>query len=506
MMIVRATSNPQESARQLRDCLLRYHNDCKQSEQQTLGWVSREEDYFCSILRASYLLHAWLTYNEAPSADLREVRNILESAERRRRCFYGFLGSRSDVALESGAEGSKYHRLQALKAIEINSVMNFGEAALKEKLRLMVQLRKVRDEQAKIIGFESYFDLREQYDLSADEETICAFLGGLDEGIRSSSLGASVMQNHTEEYRHVDDFMLEHSLAIEGAFQLIEQVLKNELGLNVQRKTSLDSSKDTIVILEISIDQSVIGHILYDLRASCAKPKGNRTIAIACNSDGAAQAQLPIALCSCNVGTGRLLSFGMLISVFHELGHALDHLLDPQGGLPCRAIDELEVASRYMETLLVKSVENGTFANVFPLVLTKRYRANIRMTLLRQHVWETPIELLSAYFDLNVYTSPAMDRVENVAKVFERARAKITTAAAIPFESMLRRFDVASVGKYQCATHAYLWSHSFSFGGETSINNTAGVTAGGLHASLTKNARRNAWERSSKLLNSLVSI
>ncbi|PHX44336.1 hypothetical protein AO263_30315 [Pseudomonas sp. NZIPFR-PS5] len=503
-MIIRATSNSHESARQLRDCLLLYHNDCRRSEQQTLGQLSREEEYLYSVLRATYLLHAWLSYGEAPSADLLEVQNILESAQRRGKYSSGLLSSKSEAALESGAESSQYHRLQALKTIEVNTVSNFGEAALKEKLRLMVQLRKVRDEQAKIIGFENYFDLRQQYDLSADEETICAFLGGLDEGISSSSLGAAVMQNHTEEYQHVDGFMLEHSLTIEGAFELIEQVLKDELGLKVERKPWDDDSKNTIATLEVSIGQSVIGHILYDLRASFAKPAGNRTIAIACHGDSRAQAQLPIALCSCNIGTGRLLSFGMLISVFHELGHALDHLLDPQGGLPSRAIDELEVASRYMETILVKSVADGTFATVFPHVLTKRYRADIRMTLLRQHVWEIPAELLSAYFDLNVYTSSAMSRIEDVAKIFDKARAKIATAAAIPFESMLRRFDVASVGKYQCANYAYLWSHSFN--GDSCIRNTAKVTPGGLHASLTKDARRNAWERSSKLLKSLTSI
>lgn len=498
-MIVRATSNPHESARQLRDCLLLYNNYCEQAERETSVWGASEDEYPYSVLRASYLLHAWLTYNEPPSADLRKAQCILKSAKQNLKSCSAIFGSRSEAVLESGAEGSQYERLQALKAIEVSTVASFGKSVLKEKLRLMIQLRKVRDEQAKIIGFERYFDLRQQYDLSAGEETIYAFLGGLDEGMSSSPLGAMAIPNQVEEHRDI-----KQSLAMDGVFQLVEQVLKDDIGLNVRRLTSLASARDTIFILEISIGRSVIGHILYDLRAPLSKPEGNRTIAIACHQKSGELAQLPIALCSCNSSTDGLISFEMLISIFHELGHALDHLLDSQCGLPDRAIDELEVASRYMETLLVKSVADGRFEAMFPLVLTKQYRRYIRMTLLRQHVWEMPAELLSAYFDLSVYTSPAMSRIEHVAKTFERSRSKIATAAAISFESMLRRFDVASVGKYQCATYSYLWSNSFS--GEAVINNTAKVVAGGMHALLTKNVDRTAWERSSKLLKILTFI
>lgn len=457
--------------------------------------------------RACYNLHAWLLGGVSKSADLNRARSLLDAAEKT----LPILSARSlqscnsELAMSVRVQGVHGAKFLALKEFENQTLNAFVAASNKERIRLLVQLKKIRDQQARLAGFESYIEVRQLFDLSIDTPTAISFLTRLNDG--ATSLFASARQEKDQCHcsSEIRSKVFDNILPIKSVWRLLEITVRDELGLDL---VSLNSNCDTtreLVVFEVRSAIEVIGHVLFDLRAKEKEFPANRTFPISQRSCVEDALQLPIALCSCEVNsTGATISYSALVSVFHELGHALDHVLDKNSGLSTRSVDELEVASRYTEHVLRKSLSNGLFESVFPNLMNQPFMASIKLMLRNQFLIQTPAELLFSLFELKVYQSNDISHVEDVASLFNKAQAKMACALDVSFDAMFKRFSMASVAKYQCANYAYLWSHSFI--AEQSSLAVAECRAGGLHGRLTEFQCRDSTARSARLIKTLSTL
>lgn len=462
--------------------------------------------FFHNSIMSAWLQFSWLT---APNAIVRsvveEVRQYCEILE----FHIEYLSTKqhaTSLLNISDSITNKYRALQTLEDISTKTFASSQDSRL--RLRSLVRLRWIRDQQANLFGFSSYMAQREQRDMRCSSESAYTFLQALDQRF-SRAFSASERQTI---FRAPNDICQSVPLlSISHVFKTLEYIVKTHLGLSFNGPATLDQSSIDLAVIEVLYGSAVIGVIQIDIRHHSFL-RYNQTIPIARRITVGDQSQTPIALVSFRFELGAdLMSLQDMVSFFHEMGHAIDHILeespDPtESGLTSRPIDELEVCARWMEAFVLQS-EFLRYASEGMSPSKKRILSSAVSSLTRErYLAHLPFQLATAAFDILLYRIPVdslrPERLvdfahQTVTRDFELL-SKISPA------DISLQMDVSHVDRYQCANHCYLWSHSLSCDADaTSVS--AIPVAGGLHEELTKICSREPLSRAERLAETLTS-
>lgn len=477
----------------------------------TSGWSARRDhqnkldshssggiaEHLYNAVKAAYRLHVWFCYGANPTPELLIAKPLIEEARAGLLKSGDRAPSDSNDLLAARGEGATPAsiKLNALNTLETQCIEKFARANVKERIRILVQLKLIRDKQANLVGFESYIELRRKLDFSTKAFQAPIFLSQLNN--RVVSLFSRPRINETGAVAP-HSAVFNNALPFQQAFELLSALVSQALGVELYiQDNELDFEQD-VLNLCVSKNGDPLGFVLFDARRSGTRLPGNRTLPIANYSSVEGEVQLPIALVSVELGcTDKRMSYAALISIFHEMGHALDHVLDERGGLNSRPVDELEVPSRYFESLLNKSLMSGRFEEIFAVKLSEPFRQAVRGFLHKQYVECLPVDMLLAYFDVGLYESSTRLNMSDVVSLFNKAKFKLGVSNSVSLEHMLARFTVSNIARYQGANHAYLWSHSFV---AEDRNMHFGLSStGGLHRMITHGQERHPVERASQL-------
>lgn len=180
--------------------------------------------------------------------------------------------------------------------------------------------------------------------------------------------------------------------------------------------------------------------------------------------------QLPVCFLTCNFEKAigdkpALLTHDDVITVFHEFGHGLQHLLtkvnyaDVSGinGVPW---DAVELASQFMENycwhydslkLFAKHIETG---ETFPQALFERlHRAKnfqSAMDMMRQ--------LIFAIFDFQLHIEYQAGKKNQIAKVLEEVRHKWSVTPVPEYNRFQNTFGHIFAGGYAAGYYSYKWA------------------------------------------------
>jgi oligopeptidase A len=250
-----------------------------------------------------------------------------------------------------------------------------------------------------------------------------------------------------------------------GLFNLIGQLYSLELVLNKEMSVwhSDVSAYDIIQNGEVS------GHIYFDLYARDGKQPGAwMNSAQDRNMDGESE-HLPIAYVICNftkpVGDKpSLLTFDDVQTLFHEMGHALHHLLTVVDNSSISGIngvewDAVELPSQFMEYFawdyailktITAHIDSGEALpqELFDKVLAARhYQSGLQM--LRQ--------LEFAIYDLQLHSSfnPAVD---NYLIELEQVRKQIAVLIPPSYNRFANSFAHIFAGGYAAGYYSYKWA------------------------------------------------
>ncbi|MCL7031174.1 hypothetical protein MKW94_017820, partial [Papaver nudicaule] len=189
--------------------------------------------------------------------------------------------------------------------------------------------------------------------------------------------------------------------------------------------------------------------------------------------DGAST-RLPVAYIVCNqsppVGDKpSLMTFREVETVFHEFGHALQHMLTKEdesvvSGMRGIELDALELPSQFMEnwcyhrnTLLsiAKHYETGEALPeevYLKLLAAKTFRAgslNLR-------------QILFASVDLELHVKYIPGGSESIFDVYRRVSEKTQVITPLPEERFLCAFDHIFAGGYAAGYYGYMWAEVLS--------------------------------------------
>jgi oligopeptidase A len=253
-----------------------------------------------------------------------------------------------------------------------------------------------------------------------------------------------------------------------GLFHIIETVF----GV-VIRADSAPVWHDTVRFFRIERDGEALGHFYLDLYARAGKRPGAWMDGLRSRwrrPDG--QLQKPLAHLVCNfaapVGSRpALLTHDDVITLFHEFGHGLHHMLTRVDELAVSGIsgvewDAVELPSQFMENfcweweVLRQMTAHVDTGEPLPRALYDRMIAAKNF----QSGLATLRQLEFALFDMLLHAQPGNEK--RIMALLEEVRSEVAVLRPPPFNRMASTFSHIFAGGYAAGYYSYKWAEVLS--------------------------------------------
>ena len=343
---------------------------------------------------------------------------------------------------------------------------------------VMDEILKLRSEMSEIVGFSNYAEYSTQSKMVESPNSVVEFLNRLIElstpQAKSELMelekfaGHSLMpwdlmyyseklKQKTFSYKSSDlkPFFPERSV-FNGLFETIQNLYNIKL-TEIEEK----SYHQDVRVIKLEDDSGVIGRIYLDVYARENKRGG----AWMSDYQGLYKESLPVAFVVCNLnspseGKPALFDFDEIVTIFHEFGHALHHLLT-KVPYPCAAgisgvpWDGVELPSQYMENFCyekeVVDLISGHWETgeklpdeLFQKVInSKNYQSGLQM--LRQCEF--------ALWDITTHMSN-----DDTYEVLSQVREKTTLLPVVKENRFLNSFSHIFSGGYAAGYFSYKWA------------------------------------------------
>ncbi len=360
-----------------------------------------------------------------------------------------------------------------------------------ENADIIDEILALRDESARLLGFETYADYSLATKMAKDPDTVLGFLDRLAEASLPQArreldelrtfAGVDDLQSYDTAYYaeklkkaryDLDEEAyrpyFEQNAVVEGLFELVFELF----GVSVrpaQDEVSLWHDKATAH--DLYVDGKRRARLYLDLEARPSKRGGAwmHNWQTHC-TDEEGREQLASAFIVCNFPPSSsthpsLLRHDDVVTLFHETGHALHHLLstvneNAVSGVNGVEWDAVEFPSQFLESfayepqVLKRFAKHHKSAEVLPdvmidrLVRAKNFQAALAM--LRQ--------LEFALFDFRIHMEPKPD----VQAVLDAVREKTALLKPPPYNRFQNGFAHIFAGGYAAGYYSYKWAEVLS--------------------------------------------
>lgn len=387
------------------------------------------------------------------------------------------------------------YRAYVTRASELSSEGKFDNTAnIDRTLEIALQT-------AKLLGFENYAQLSLATKMADTPEQVAAFLRDLAarakpfaeqdlaeiKAFARATLNIAELQSWdltyaSEKLREAKYSFSETdvkkyfpvSKVLAGLFAQINRLY----GVNFIEKTVPAWHKD-VRYFELENGGAIIGGVYMDLYAREGKRggawmndyKGRRRFI---EGEKTGQIQTPTAYLVCNFtppvgGKEARLSHDEIITLFHETGHGLHHLLSQVEELGVSGIngvewDAVELPSQFMENFCweydvlaaMSAHEDGGAAlprELFDKILAaKNFQRG--MFLVRQMEF--------ALFDMRIYSENDSSRLKNWATVLNEVRQEVAVVQPPEYNRFANSFGHIFAGGYSAGYYSYAWAEVLS--------------------------------------------
>jgi oligopeptidase A len=360
---------------------------------------------------------------------------------------------------------------------------------------LMTEILALRYEQAQLLGYANYAQLSLVPKMASSVAVVMQFLNELAQRAKpaaqhdltelrafAATLGIDDLKPWDTSYASEKLKQQKHNLSqetlrayfpapkvIAGLFDIVQKLY----GIEITAK-KVDVWAEDVTYYEISENGKPFASFYLDPYARANKRGGawmsncrsRRVLA-----DGTTQ--LPMAFLTCNfappVGdTPALLTHDEVITLFHEFGHGLHHMLteveiSAVGGIHGVAWDAVELPSQFMEhwcweedalNLMTSHIDNQETlptALLESLLAAKNFQSGLQT--LRQ------IEF--ALFDLGIHGQAPLS-IEGIQAQIDKVRAEVSVMPPPAFNRFQHGFSHIFAGGYAAGYYSYKWAEVLS--------------------------------------------
>jgi oligopeptidase A len=362
---------------------------------------------------------------------------------------------------------------------------------------LMAELLTLRQEEARLLGFDSFAALSTATKMARVPAQVLEFLRGLSRRSRGQAqrelaemrdfareqLGIAELMpwdlhyvaEHQRKARYAfsEQQLKEYFTApkvLEGLFRLVERLFDVRI--------SPDDAAvwhDSVGFYRIERDGRLVGQFYLDLYARAGKRAGGWMDDVRgrwARPDEAGRVQTPVAHLVCNFaapleGQPALLTHDHVITLFHEFGHGLHHLLTQVDELAVSGIsgvewDAVELPSQFMENfcwewdVLSRLSAHASDGSPLPrelfdrMVQARNFQSALAM--LRQVEY--------GLFDMRIHHEP--EAAAAIQAVMEQVRDEVAVLRPPPFQRFQHSFAHIFAGGYSAGYYSYQWAKVLS--------------------------------------------
>jgi oligopeptidase A len=360
---------------------------------------------------------------------------------------------------------------------------------------LIEQIVALKDEESKMLGYKSFAELSLVSKMADTPAQVIAFLHDLAAKARpfaerdvaelrafaKTELGLDTLESwdmayaseklKQQRYAFSDEDVKQYfpePKVIEGLFRVIESLYQVTL-----ESDSTSTWDPAVRFFKIQRDGKTIGQFYLDLYARETKRGGAWMDEAVTRRRIADKVQTPVAYLTCNFpapvnGKPATFSHDDVITLFHETGHGLHHLLTQVDELPVSGIhgvewDAVELPSQFMENfcwewdVLQGMTAHSETGEPLPRVLydkmiaAKNYQAG--MQTLRQ------IEF--SLFDLQLHAVPASE-AKHFMKILDAVRKEVAVVVPPEWNRFPQSFSHIFGGGYAAGYYSYKWAEVLS--------------------------------------------
>ena len=361
--------------------------------------------------------------------------------------------------------------------------------------KIIEELLELKDEKVKILGFDNYASYSISRKMAKTEDEVVSFLDELGQKGKAKAkeeleeIKAMAKEDGIEDFRSSDMAYYSEKLkkakydldeeyyrpyfeqesVLNGFFDFLHQIFDVKF-----EATDTKTWDDKVRVYNLSSNDKTIARIYIDLEARKDKRGGawmNNWHSHYTDSKGIAH--LPTAYIVCNFppsteSTPSLLRHSDVVTLFHEMGHALHHLLSQVdeayvSGISGVAWDTVEFPSQFLEyfsydkeilKLFAKHYETGEVlddAAIDRIIKAKNFQSSLAMV--RQ------IEF--AMFDFNLHQK--LYKTENaVQNLLDDVRKEYAAMVPPSYNKFQNGFSHIFAGGYSAGYYSYKWAEVLS--------------------------------------------
>jgi oligopeptidase A len=364
--------------------------------------------------------------------------------------------------------------------------------------QVMLDILSVRKQLAVLLGFSHYSARSLATKMAKDEKQVLAFLKDLGERAKPiaeqeiETLKKFAKEYHQKETLHAWDLtyysekLLQHDYSISqetlrpyfpeemvlsGMFKVINKLY----GMTVTEISNADTWHDGVKLFEITDETGQTqGQFFTDLYARPHK-RGGAWMDDYCGrrKTGTKETQTPVAFLTCNftpplAGKPALLTHDEVVTLFHEFGHGLHHMLTQVDYLSASGInnvawDAVELPSQFMENFCWESSVIPMISRHFEtgeslpktlldnMLAAKNFHSGMQMC--RQ------IEFSLFDFQLHMTT---VDSSAEIQALLNHIRAEIAVITPPDYNRFQHSFSHIFAGGYAAGYYSYKWAEVLS--------------------------------------------
>lgn len=354
---------------------------------------------------------------------------------------------------------------------------------------LMEDIMRLRHESAQLVGFSNFADYALATRMAADVPEVTEFLehlakvsrpvaraefSGLEEWA-GKPLNNWDTAYYTEKLRlerfSISDEELRPYFPLPRVLDGLFGVLKDLYAIDVQEQADVDRWDDGVRYYSlINADQTVVGGFFIDLYARPSKRSGAWMDECVLRKRAGNEQQLPVAHLVCNFSRPSgdqpaLLSHDEVLTVFHEFGHTLHHLLTrvdyPSiSGINGVPWDAVELPSQFMENF---AWDSDVIRNMSGHVETgAKLPDELINKLQASRVFQAGLAMVRqvqfALFDWRIHADYDPAQGARIAETFAAVEAQVAVIPAPDYSRFANSFSHVFGGGYAAGYYSYKWA------------------------------------------------
>ena len=386
------------------------------------------------------------------------------------------------------------YRANATKASELGAKPEWDNS------QNIVDLLKLRDEEARLLGYQNFAEVSLVTKMAETPAQVIEFMEDLARRARpyaeqdlaelrsfaKETLGLDQLEAWDTTYaseklreqryafseQEVKQYFPEHKV-VEGLFRVIQSLY----GVQIRPDQATVWHKD-VRFFRIERDGQLVGQFYIDLYARSGKRGGAWMEDARGRRRLAAGTQTPVAYLSCNFtepamvdGQAKpaLFTHDDVITLFHEFGHGLHHMLTQVDDLAVSGIsgvewDAVELPSQFMENfcwewdVLQHMTAHAETGAALPRVLYDKMIAAKNF----QSGLQTLRQVEFALFDMHLHYDYTPGGELSVQQLIDQVRSRIAVILPPAFNRFQHSFSHIFAGGYAAGYYSYKWAEVLS--------------------------------------------